>query len=57
MGVSIKAAEIPVISPVLGKIVQNGFGLGALVLVWLLASWLPRRREAFRKCGSKPTFG
>ncbi|MBB4938364.1 alpha-1,2-mannosyltransferase [Streptosporangium album] len=47
-GVSIKAAEIPVISPVLGKIVQNGFGLGALVLVWLLASWLPRRREVFR---------
>lgn len=56
-GVSIKAAEIPVISPVLGKIVQNGFGLGALVLVWLLASWLPRRREAFRKCGFEPTFG
>ncbi|MFF0312553.1 glycosyltransferase 87 family protein [Streptosporangium sp. NPDC004379] len=47
-GVTIKAAEIPVLSPVLGKIVQNGFGLGALVLVWLLASWLPRRRETFR---------
>ncbi|MFF0244028.1 glycosyltransferase 87 family protein [Streptosporangium sandarakinum] len=47
-GVAIKAAEIPVLSPVLGKIVQNGFGLGALVLVWLLASWLPRRRETFR---------
>ncbi|MGV9325270.1 glycosyltransferase 87 family protein [Streptosporangium sandarakinum] len=47
-GVAIKAAEIPVLSPVLGKIVQNGFGLGALALVWLLASWLPRRREAFR---------
>jgi alpha-1,2-mannosyltransferase len=47
-GVTIKAAEIPVLSPVLGKIVQNGFGLGALVLVWLLGVWLPRRREAFR---------
>ncbi|MFC7646372.1 glycosyltransferase 87 family protein [Streptosporangium lutulentum] len=47
-GVTIKAAEIPVLSPVLGKIVQNGFGLGALVLVWLLGVWLPRRRESFR---------
>ncbi|MEU8383785.1 glycosyltransferase 87 family protein, partial [Streptosporangium sp. NPDC048865] len=47
-GVTIKAAEIPVLSPVVGKIVQNGFGLGALVLVWLLGVWLPRRREAFR---------
>ncbi|WP_433258657.1 glycosyltransferase 87 family protein [Streptosporangium sp. CA-135522] len=47
-GVSIKAAEIPLLSPVLGKIVQNGFGLGALVLVWLLGTWLPRRREIFR---------
>ncbi|WP_256256895.1 glycosyltransferase 87 family protein [Nonomuraea pusilla] len=45
-GVSLKAAEIPVVSPVLGKIVQNGYGLGAIVLVWLLASWLPRRRTA-----------
>ncbi|MFD8556711.1 glycosyltransferase 87 family protein [Streptosporangium canum] len=47
-GVTIKAAEIPVLSPVLGKIVQNGFGLGALALVWLLGVWLPRRREVFR---------
>ncbi|MEV8635263.1 glycosyltransferase 87 family protein [Streptosporangium sp. NPDC051023] len=47
-GVAIKAAEVPVLSPVLGKIVQNGFGLGALALVWLLGVWLPRRREAFR---------
>ncbi|WP_436758200.1 glycosyltransferase 87 family protein [Streptosporangium sp. V21-05] len=47
-GVTIKAVEIPVLSPVLGKIVQNGFGLGALALVWLLGVWLPRRREAFR---------
>ncbi|MBB2908779.1 alpha-1,2-mannosyltransferase [Streptosporangium becharense] len=47
-GVTIKAAEIPVLSPVIGKIVQNGFGLGALVLVWLLGVWLPRRREVFR---------
>jgi alpha-1,2-mannosyltransferase len=44
-GVSLKAAEIPGVSPVLGKIVQNGFGLGALALVWLLVSWLPKRRE------------
>lgn len=44
-GVSLKAAEIPVVSPVLGKIVQNGFGLGALALVWLLVSWLPGRRH------------
>jgi alpha-1,2-mannosyltransferase len=42
-GVALKAAEIPVVSPVLGKIVQNGFGLGALALVWLLAFWLPKR--------------
>ncbi|MGV9777098.1 glycosyltransferase 87 family protein [Streptosporangium sp. NPDC003464] len=47
-GVAIKAAEVPVLSPVLGKIVQNGFGLGALALVWLLGVWLPRRREVFR---------
>ncbi|WP_326646325.1 glycosyltransferase 87 family protein [Streptosporangium sp. NBC_01755] len=47
-GVTIKAAEIPVLSPVLGKIVQNGFGLGALALVWLLGVWLPRRRATFR---------
>ncbi|GII56194.1 membrane protein [Planotetraspora thailandica] len=45
-GVSIKALEIPVVSPVIGKIVQNGFGLGAIGLLWLLASWLPRRRSA-----------
>ncbi|SEG77148.1 alpha-1,2-mannosyltransferase [Nonomuraea solani] len=44
-GVSLKAADIPVVSVVLGKIVQNGFGLGALALVWLLVSWLPKRRE------------
>ncbi|MEU8355829.1 glycosyltransferase 87 family protein [Nonomuraea sp. NPDC048882] len=44
-GVSLKAADIPGVSLVLGKIVQNGFGLGALVLVWLLVSWLPKRRE------------
>ncbi|MEQ4720252.1 glycosyltransferase 87 family protein [Nonomuraea sp. B19D2] len=44
-GVSLKAADIPGVSLVLGKIVQNGFGLGALALVWILASWLPKRRE------------
>ncbi|WP_327088393.1 glycosyltransferase 87 family protein [Nonomuraea sp. NBC_01738] len=43
-GVSLKAAEIPVLSPVVGKLVQNAYGLGALVLVWLLAAWLPKRR-------------
>ncbi|MFJ2028179.1 glycosyltransferase 87 family protein [Streptosporangium sp. NPDC087985] len=56
-GVTIKAAEIPVLSPVLGKIVQNGFGLGALALVWLLGVWLPRRREVFRKSGFTRAFG
>ncbi|GAA3570219.1 hypothetical protein GCM10022419_058860 [Nonomuraea rosea] len=44
-GVSLKAANIPGVSVVLGKIVQNGFGLGALALVWLLVSWLPKRRR------------
>jgi alpha-1,2-mannosyltransferase len=44
-GVSLKAADIPGVSVVLGKIVQNGFGLGALALVWLLVSWLPKRRR------------
>ncbi|MEW9530845.1 glycosyltransferase 87 family protein [Microbispora sp. NPDC049125] len=42
-GVALKALEIPVLSPVAGKIVQNAFGLGAIALVWLLGSWLPRR--------------
>lgn len=36
-GVSLRAAEIPVLSPVAGRVVQNAFGLGALALVWLLA--------------------
>ncbi|MEU7689098.1 glycosyltransferase 87 family protein [Microbispora hainanensis] len=45
-GVTLKALEIPVLSPVVGKIVQNAFGLGAIGLVWLLGSWLPRRRAA-----------
>ncbi|MEV0997170.1 glycosyltransferase 87 family protein [Nonomuraea sp. NPDC050202] len=44
-GVSLVAAQIPVVSLVLGKIVQNGFGLGAVALVWLLVSWLPKRRQ------------
>ncbi|MEU8321087.1 glycosyltransferase 87 family protein [Nonomuraea sp. NPDC048881] len=44
-GVSLIAAGIPGVSLVLGKIVQDGFGLGALALVWLLASWLPKRRQ------------
>lgn len=43
-GVTLKAAEIPVLSPVLGKVVQNAYGLGALALVWLLGTWLPKRR-------------
>ncbi|MEV0596889.1 glycosyltransferase 87 family protein [Nonomuraea cavernae] len=43
-GVALKAAEIPLVSPILGKIVQNAYGLGAVALVWLLASWLPARR-------------
>ncbi|MBX6381944.1 MAG: DUF2029 domain-containing protein [Microbispora sp.] len=45
-GVALKALEIPVLSPVAGKIVQDAFGLGAIGLVWLLGSWLPRRRAA-----------
>jgi alpha-1,2-mannosyltransferase len=45
-GVTIKAAGIPVFSPVIGKIVQDAFGLGAVALVWVLGSWLPRRRAS-----------
>ncbi|MFD0656942.1 glycosyltransferase 87 family protein [Thermocatellispora tengchongensis] len=45
-GVTLRAAEIPVLSPVAGRIVQNAFGLGALALVWVLGSWLPRRRAS-----------
>ncbi len=41
-GVALKVAGVPV----LDKIVQDGFGLGALALVWLLASWLPKRGAA-----------
>lgn len=50
-GVSIKALEIPVLSPVVGKLVQNGFGLGAVALVWVLGSGVldrPARRPAVR---------
>ncbi|GAA0395643.1 hypothetical protein Acor_72220 [Acrocarpospora corrugata] len=36
-GAYIKFWEIPVLSPTLGKIVQNAFGLGAIALVWILA--------------------
>ncbi|MEV0582716.1 glycosyltransferase 87 family protein [Nonomuraea sp. NPDC050310] len=43
-GVTLKAAEIPVLSPVLGKIVQNAYGLGAIALVWILGTWLPKKR-------------
>ncbi|MEU4577974.1 glycosyltransferase 87 family protein [Nonomuraea sp. ATR24] len=53
-GVSLKAAEIPVVSPVLGKIVQNGFGLGALALVWLLGWWLPKRRSEIPDAARQP---
>ncbi|SDH85788.1 alpha-1,2-mannosyltransferase [Sinosporangium album] len=45
-GVSLRAAEIPVISPVLGKIVQNAYGLGAMVLVFLLGVWLRTRGKS-----------
>ncbi|MEV0756606.1 glycosyltransferase 87 family protein [Streptosporangium sp. NPDC050280] len=54
-GVTIKAMEIPVLSPVLGKIVQNGFGLGALALVWVLGVWLPRRRATFQALSRRDT--
>jgi len=50
-GVSLRAAEIPVLSPVLGRIVQNAFGLGAVALVWLLGHRL-RRRPAERAADS-----
>ncbi|MEU8194464.1 glycosyltransferase 87 family protein [Microbispora amethystogenes] len=53
-GVSIKALEIPILSPVAGKIVQNAFGLGAIGLVWLLGSWLPRRRAAAATAAAVP---
>ncbi len=42
-GVSLRAAEIPVLSPVAGRVVQDAFGLGAIGLVWLLAR---RSRQA-----------
>ncbi|WP_433499008.1 glycosyltransferase 87 family protein [Sphaerimonospora sp. CA-214678] len=56
-GVTIKALEIPVFSPVVGKIVQNAFGLGAVALVWLLGSWLPRRtsRRDLSNSGCAPS--
>ncbi|MEV5413572.1 glycosyltransferase 87 family protein [Thermopolyspora sp. NPDC052614] len=41
-GVSLRAAEIPVLSPVAGRVVQDAFGLGALALVWLLGHRLRR---------------
>ncbi|WP_262380646.1 glycosyltransferase 87 family protein [Nonomuraea sp. PA05] len=44
-GSALISAKIPGVSLVLGKIVQNGFGLGAVALVWLLVSWLPKRRQ------------
>lgn len=50
-GVALRAAEIPVLSPVAGRVVQNAFGLGAIGLVWLLGSWLPRRRAALEEAG------
>lgn len=53
-GVSIKALEIPVFSPVVGKIVQNAFGLGAVALVWLLGSWLPSRSPRRRPPAEPP---
>jgi alpha-1,2-mannosyltransferase len=43
-GVSLRAAGIPVLSPVIGRVVQDAFGLGAIGLVWLLA----RRSSAAR---------
>jgi alpha-1,2-mannosyltransferase len=38
----------------LGKIVQDGFGLGALALMALLVYWLPRRRDTPTR-GAPPT--
>jgi alpha-1,2-mannosyltransferase len=53
-GVSLRAAEIPVLSPVVGRIVQDAFGLGALGLVWLLAR---RTRHPSRNPGPVTSAG
>ncbi|GLW09834.1 membrane protein [Microtetraspora sp. NBRC 13810] len=53
-GVTLRAAEIPVLSPVLGRVVQNAYGLGALALVWLLGHWLPRRARAAERAAAPP---
>ncbi|MGI5162274.1 glycosyltransferase 87 family protein [Microbispora sp. CA-102843] len=54
-GVTLKALEIPVLSPVAGKIVQNAFGLGAIGLVWLLGSWCPSRQSLPRRIAQSGT--
>ncbi|GII63461.1 hypothetical protein Skr01_35460 [Sphaerisporangium krabiense] len=52
-GVSLRAAEIPVLSPVVGRIVQDAFGLGAIALVWLLTR-RPARGDAGRLAAPVP---
>jgi alpha-1,2-mannosyltransferase len=60
-GVSLRAAEIPVLSPVVGRIVQDAFGLGAIGLVWLLARRTSDSRAATGRTlatpASPPTTG
>ncbi|MFC4531003.1 glycosyltransferase 87 family protein [Sphaerisporangium dianthi] len=52
-GVSLRAAEIPVLSPVAGRVVQDAFGLGGAGLVWLLAR-RPRRGRFPVSLGEQP---
>ncbi|GAA3787754.1 hypothetical protein GCM10022226_02700 [Sphaerisporangium flaviroseum] len=53
-GVSLRAAEIPVLSPVAGRIVQDAFGLGAIGLVWLLARRTSDSRAATGRTPATP---
>ena len=56
-GVSLRAAEIPIVSPVVGRIVQDAFGLGALALVWLLGPWLRDRTLRHDRAAWRPPDG
>ncbi|MEV7967433.1 glycosyltransferase 87 family protein [Sphaerisporangium sp. NPDC088356] len=55
-GVSLRAAGIPVLSPVAGRIVQDAFGLGAIGVMWLLARRTSgSRATSARTSGSRAT--
>ncbi|WP_405142700.1 glycosyltransferase 87 family protein [Sphaerisporangium sp. NBC_01403] len=57
-GVSLRAAGIPVLSPVAGRIVQDAFGLGAIGVVWLLARRTSgSQATAARTTGDRGTGG